>query len=165
MAFGSATLNRTMMPMAAAALCYLEGLRPEARRPGVRLLRLGPRRARGHRRGPAAVGVGTSWSEPLRARYRPTPEVLAECQAVGRQLGQLGQPVAVRAGTEAVANLGTVSIGRQCSGQIPDCPPRPETPSLTATMYKWLCVPCLRFGLLLFSAALSNPRIGLAVVE
>ena len=27
-AFGSATLNRGMMPMAAAALCYLEGLRP-----------------------------------------------------------------------------------------------------------------------------------------
>ena len=27
-AFGSATLNRGMMPMAAATLCYLEGLRP-----------------------------------------------------------------------------------------------------------------------------------------
>ncbi len=87
-AFGSATLNRLMMPMAAAALCYLEGLRPMNK---------------------AAVAFGSygwggggaeaidqtlrrmQWEivrEPLRARYRPTPEVLAECRQAGETLAE-----------------------------------------------------------------------------
>lgn len=87
-AFGSATLNRGMMPMAAAALCYLEGLRP---------------------RNKAAVAFGSygwgrggaetvdralrelEWDvlgEPIRARYRPTPEILDQCRAAGRQLAE-----------------------------------------------------------------------------
>jgi len=87
-AVGSATLNRGMMPMAAAALCYLEGLRP-MNKAAVAF-------------GSYGWGVGGAeavhqslkrleWDilrEPLRSRYRPTPEMLAECREVGRQLGQ-----------------------------------------------------------------------------
>ncbi|MEN6458066.1 MAG: FprA family A-type flavoprotein [Thermoguttaceae bacterium] len=93
-AFGSATLNRGMMPMAAAALTYLEGLRPQ---------------------GKAAVAFGSygwgvggaeavqeslrrlDWeivSEPLRARWRPTPEVLAECRRVGGLLADRAAAIA-----------------------------------------------------------------------
>jgi flavorubredoxin len=87
-AFGSATLNRGMMPMAAATLCYLEGLRP-MNKAAVAF-------------GSYGWGVGGAeavqqslerleWDivrEPLRSRYRPTPEVLAECREAGRQLGE-----------------------------------------------------------------------------
>ena len=92
-----------MMPMAAAALCYLEGLRPEAKA-AVAFGSYGWGRG-----GPEAVDAALrrlEWNvlgEPLRARYRPTPEVLAQCQAVGRQLGQWASQFAVRAGTEAVS--------------------------------------------------------------
>jgi flavorubredoxin len=87
-AFGSATLNRTMMPMAAAVLCYLEGLRP----PGKAAFAFGS--YGWGRGGPEAIDAALrrmEWEvlrEPLRARYRPTPEVLAECREAGRQLGQ-----------------------------------------------------------------------------
>ena len=85
-AFGSATLNRTMMPMAAAALCYLEGLRPRARRPSRSAPTVGG--AAGRRPSTRPCG-GLEWEivrEPLRAHYRPTPEVLAECREAGRLL-------------------------------------------------------------------------------
>ena len=55
--------------------------------PRVWLLRLGTR-------GPEAIDAALrqlEWEvlgEPLRARYRPTPEVLAECREAGRRLGQ-----------------------------------------------------------------------------
>ena len=50
-AFGSSTLNRGMMPMAAAALAYLKGLRPDGQgRLRLRLLRLGRGRSGGDRR-------------------------------------------------------------------------------------------------------------------
>jgi flavorubredoxin len=87
-AFGSATLNRTMMPMAAAALCYLEGLRPEGKA-AVAFGSYGWGRG-----GPESIDAALrrlEWEilrEPLRARYRPTPQVLAECREAGRRLGQ-----------------------------------------------------------------------------
>ncbi len=87
-AVGSATLNRTMMPMVAAALCYLEGLRPQ----GKAALAFGS--YGWGRGGPEAIDAALrqlEWEvlgEPLRARYRPTPEVLAECREAGRRLGQ-----------------------------------------------------------------------------
>jgi anaerobic nitric oxide reductase flavorubredoxin len=82
-AFGSATLNRGMMPMAAATLCYLEGLRP-LKKAAVAF-------------GSYGWGVGGAeavdealrrmdWEilhEPLRTRYRPTPEILDECRQIG----------------------------------------------------------------------------------
>jgi len=85
-AFGSSTLNRGMMPMAAAALCYLEGLRPE-NKVGMAFGSYGW--ARG---GPEAVERGLramEWEiihQPLAARYRPTKEVLDECRRAGRLL-------------------------------------------------------------------------------
>jgi flavorubredoxin len=93
-AFGSATLNRGMMPMAAAALCYLEGLRP-MKKASVAF-------------GSYGWGVGGAeavdealrrleWEtvhEPLRARYRPTPEILAECRRVGSLLADRAKSLA-----------------------------------------------------------------------
>jgi flavorubredoxin len=93
-AFGSATLNRGMMPMAAATLCYLEGLRP-MKKAAVAF-------------GSYGWGVGGAeavdealrrldWEilhEPLRSRYRPTPELLAECRQIGRLLADRAKSLA-----------------------------------------------------------------------
>jgi flavorubredoxin len=87
-AFGSATLNRGMMPTAAAALCYLEGLRPL----GKAALAFGS--YGWGRGGPEAIDESLGrlqWEivrEPLVARWRPTPEILAECRQAGRLLGE-----------------------------------------------------------------------------
>jgi flavorubredoxin len=86
-AFGSATLNRGMMPMAAATLSYLEGLRPLGK---VAFAFGSYGWGRG---GPEAIDQalrGLDWEilrEPIRAKYRPTDEILAECLAGGRLLG------------------------------------------------------------------------------
>ena len=87
-AFGSATLNRGMMPMAAATLSYLDGLRPLGKA-AVAFGSYGWGRG-----GPEAVDEALrrlQWEivrEPLRAHWRPTPEVLAECRQTGRLLAQ-----------------------------------------------------------------------------
>ncbi|MDY0165951.1 MAG: FprA family A-type flavoprotein [Thermoguttaceae bacterium] len=88
MALGSATLNRGVMPAAAAAMNYLEGLRPA----GKAALAFG---CYGWGKGaPEAIDAwldGMPWqklSEPLRCQYRPTPELLDECRAAGRLLAQ-----------------------------------------------------------------------------
>jgi flavorubredoxin len=87
-AVGSATLNRTMMPMVAAALCYLEGLRPQGKA-AVAFGSYGWGRG-----GPEAIDTALrrmEWEilcEPLRAHYRPTPDVLAACREAGRRLGE-----------------------------------------------------------------------------
>jgi len=86
-AFGSATLNNTIMPEAAAALTYLKGLKP---------------------RGKAGVAFGSyGWAttagkeltdyltamqmeivrEPVMCRFGPDEAVLAECRAAGEALG------------------------------------------------------------------------------
>ena len=88
-AFGSPTLNHNMMPAAAAALCYLEGLKPRGKccfafgsygwgKGGVENVELQLR------------NIG--WEilrEPIRAKYRPTPEILRPVppgrQAPGRK--------------------------------------------------------------------------------
>jgi flavorubredoxin len=76
------------MPMAAAALSYLEGLRPRNKAAwafGSYGWGLG---------GPEAVDAALrklDWDvlgEPLRSRYRPTPEMLDQCRQAGRQLAQ-----------------------------------------------------------------------------
>ena len=87
-AFGSATLNRGMMPMAAAVLTYFKGLRPTGKA-GFAF---------------GSYGWGTDaaeaineelgkmgWEiirEPLRAQYRPGPDVLAACLEAGRLLAE-----------------------------------------------------------------------------
>ena len=87
-AFGSSTLNRGMMPMAAATLCYLEGLRP-LNKAAVAFGSYGWGIG-----GPEAVDQALrrlEWEivrEPLRARYRPTPAMLGECRQVGQLLAE-----------------------------------------------------------------------------
>ncbi len=93
-AFGSATLNRGMMPMAAATLCYLEGLRPLGKAAlAFGSYGWGPG-------GPEAVDAALrrlDWEmlrEPLRARYRPTAEILGECRRAGELLADRARALA-----------------------------------------------------------------------
>ncbi len=94
LALGSATLNRTMMPAAAAVLNYLEGLRPA----GKAAMAFG---SYGWGRGaPEAIDRwldAMPWQKlraPLRCQYRPTPTVLEECRAAGRLLAQKARELA-----------------------------------------------------------------------
>jgi flavorubredoxin len=87
-ALGSSTLNREMMPALSAVLCYLKGLRPTGK---VAFAFGSYGWGRG---GPEAIGqwIGEmGWEvlrEPLKAQYRPTPEILDECRAAGRMLAE-----------------------------------------------------------------------------
>ena len=87
-AFGSATLNRGMMPMAGAVLTYLKGLRPVGKA-GFAFGSYGWGKG-----GPEAVGdclENMGWQvlrEPLKAQYRPMPKVLDECREAGKALAQ-----------------------------------------------------------------------------
>ena len=93
-AFGSSTLNRDMMPAAAAVLSYLGGLRP-AGKVGLAFGSYGWSPG-----GPKAVDAALramSWEilrEPLLAQYRPTPEVLEECAAAGKMLAEKAKQMA-----------------------------------------------------------------------
>jgi len=94
-AFGSATLNRGMMPMAAAVLSYLGGLRPVGKA-GLAFgsCGWGP----GGAEAVDAALRAMQWEivrEPLRAQYRPTPEVLSECAAAGKMLGEKAKQIVV----------------------------------------------------------------------
>lgn len=87
-AMGSPTLNRSPMPSAAAALNYLHGLRPVDKA----AVAFGSYGWGGG--GPDALDEGLramGWemlSGPIKAKYRPTPAVLDQCVAAGRQLAQ-----------------------------------------------------------------------------
>ncbi|MBN1912446.1 MAG: MBL fold metallo-hydrolase [Pirellulales bacterium] len=93
-AFGSATLNRCMMPAMGAALTYLDGLRPA----GKAGLAFG---SYGWGRG-AAIAIDrwlaqAEWdilSRPIRALYRPTPEVFDQCRQAGKLLAERAEKVA-----------------------------------------------------------------------
>lgn len=104
-AFGSSTLNQGMMPMAGAVLTYLKGLRPVGK---VALAFGSYGWSKG---GPEAVDEylhAMGWEvlrEPLKARYRPTPEVLDECRAAGRMLAEKAREIA--ADREAGGRLGS----------------------------------------------------------
>ena len=93
-AFGSSTLNRGMMPMAAATLSYLEGLRPQ-NKVAVAFGSYGWGRG-----GPEAIDQALrklEWEilrEPIRARYRPTPEILDQCREAGKLLADRSVPLA-----------------------------------------------------------------------
>ncbi len=93
-AFGSSTLHRGMMPMAAAVLSYLEGLRPQ-NKAAMAFGSYGWSRG-----GPEAVDKalrGLGWNvlrEPLVVRYRPTPEVLDECRQAGKSLAERAKSAA-----------------------------------------------------------------------
>ena len=87
-AFGSSTLNQCMMPMAAAALTYLKGLAPSGKT-GFAFGSHGWSRG-----GPEDVDDmlhAMKWEVtrgPLRAQYRPTPEILEECRQAGADLAR-----------------------------------------------------------------------------
>jgi len=93
-AIGSSTLNQGMMPMAAAVLTYLKGLRPVGKA-GFAFGSYGWSKG-----GPEAVDEymkAMKWEilrEPIKAQYRPTSEVLDECRAAGRLLAEKAREAA-----------------------------------------------------------------------
>ena len=87
-AFGSATLNQGMMPMAGAVFTYLKGLKPVGKA-GFAFGSYGW--GRGGAEAVQASMEELKWDilrEPIRAKYRPTSEVLDECRAAGRMLAE-----------------------------------------------------------------------------
>lgn len=93
-AFGSSTLNRQILPMAAAVLTYWQGLRP----PGKAGFAFGSYGwAKG---GPEAVNDYLEAMKfeilrpPLKAQYRPTAETLDECRRAGGMLAQKAKDMA-----------------------------------------------------------------------
>lgn len=93
-AFGSSTLNRGMMPMAGAVLTYLNGLRPVGKA-GFAFGSYGWGKG-----GPEAVDDSLKemeWEilrQPLKAQYRPSPEVLDECRQAGKMLAEKAKSMA-----------------------------------------------------------------------
>ena len=93
-AFGSATLNMSMMPMMAAALTYLKGLRPTGKA--------------GFAFGSFGWGKGGAEAideylktmnieilrEPLKCKWRPGSEALQECRAAGKALAEKASELA-----------------------------------------------------------------------
>jgi flavorubredoxin len=85
-AIGSSTLNQGLMPMAAAVLTYLKGLRPLGK-VGLAFGSYGWGKG-----GPEGVDEclrAMKWEVlrgPLKAQYRPTQQVLDECRQAGRLL-------------------------------------------------------------------------------
>ena len=93
-AFGSSTLNRGMMPMAAAVLTYLKGLRPVGK-VGFAFGSYGW--GSGGAEAVSEYLTAMQWEtprEPLRARYRPTQEVLAACRESGVMLAARAKEMA-----------------------------------------------------------------------
>lgn len=96
-AFGTPTLNREMMPAVAAALCYLKGLRP-AKKAALVFGSYGWGRG-----GPEELYDRVSelgfevLGEPLKAQYRPSEEVLAQCRQAGQLLAERAAQAAQRA--------------------------------------------------------------------
>ncbi|MGO8689210.1 MAG: FprA family A-type flavoprotein [Thermoguttaceae bacterium] len=100
-AFGSPTLNRGLMPAAAAALSYFAGLRPQGKAAvAFGSYGWGPG-------GPEAVQhalQSLGWEllrDPIRAQYRPTAAVLAECRHAGEQLAETAKGKAEGGGRKA----------------------------------------------------------------
>ncbi len=87
-AFGSSTLNQGMMPMMGAALTYLKGLKPMGKA-GFAFGSYGWGKG-----GPEDVDAQLRTMnfemlrEPLKAQWRPTPEVLEECRAAGAMMAE-----------------------------------------------------------------------------
>ena len=93
-AIGSATMNAGIMPQLGAVLTYLKGLKFREKS-AVAFGSAGW--------GPGGPETIAKWldevkyptvHEPVKARFRPTPEVLAECRAAGNALGQAAMKAA-----------------------------------------------------------------------
>lgn len=93
-AFGSPTLNKTMMPEMAAAMTYLQGLSPQSKA-GFAFGSYGWSKG-----GPKAVqGYMENMKmditrEALECQYRPHAAVLQECFDAGRQLAEMAKKAA-----------------------------------------------------------------------
>ncbi len=90
-AFGSATLNMGMMPMMAAILTYIKGLRPA----GKSAFAFG---SSGWGKGGAEAVHEFLQSmnmevvrEPIKCKWRPDADTLADCRAAGAALGELAK--------------------------------------------------------------------------
>ena len=99
-AFGSPTLNRDMMPMAAAVLTYARGLRFTGRAAfafGSYGWGIG---------GPEALDKGLKeckWeviNDPIKSKFKPTEDVLAKCRDAGRLLALRAVELSEAAGYE-----------------------------------------------------------------
>ena len=96
-AFGSSTLNAAMMPMMAATLTYLKGLRPMGKA-GFAFGSYG-----WGKHGPQAVHDAMQQMAvdilrpPLMVQYRPKADALAECRAAGKMLAEKAVELASRA--------------------------------------------------------------------
>jgi len=96
LAIGSPTLNNGIMPSMAGVLCYLQGLRP-TNKAGFAFGSYGWSK----RGGPNEVEATMKemkielLREPIRSQYVPTPELLEECRAAGRQLGKYAEQFAL----------------------------------------------------------------------
>jgi anaerobic nitric oxide reductase flavorubredoxin len=92
-AVGSPTLNRNPLPAVAAALSYLQGLRPLGKI-GLAFGSYGWGTG-----GPETVDEGLramGWemlAPPLKSRYRPTAEALGQCRAAGKRLAEQARRV------------------------------------------------------------------------
>ena len=99
-AFGSSTLNRDMLPPAAAVLSYLRGLRFTGRA-SFAFGSFGWSKG-----GPEALDEGLKamkWDvvrPPLRSKFRPDAACLAECRAAGRDLAERALELASASGYE-----------------------------------------------------------------
>ena len=135
-AFGSATLNRGMMPMAAAALCHLEGLRPL----GKAAFAFGSYSwGRGGAEAVEEALRRMEWEiirEPLRARYRPhardSRSMPSGRPAVGRPRRghrirpwgeSLRQPITWRSVRPATIGVGPAESRRSVRRPSPPVPP------------------------------------------
>ena len=86
LAFGSPTLNGQMMPVMAAVMGYLKGLRP-ANKPAFAFGSYGW--AKGGTKDLTEAMAAMKLDivrEPITAAYRPTPAVLEECRSAGQML-------------------------------------------------------------------------------
>lgn len=99
-AFGSSTLNQGMMPMAGAVLTYVKGLKP-LNKAGFAFGSYGWGKG-----GPEAVDEWLKemkWEimrEPLKAKYKPTAEVLEECHEAGKMLAEKALEMSRESGYE-----------------------------------------------------------------
>jgi len=99
-AFGSPTLNTTLMPTMAAALTYLKGLKP-ACKGGLAFGSYGW--SKGGARDIEEYLRAMKFEilcEPLQAQFSPDPAMLAECRAAGRMLAEKALAAANAAGRE-----------------------------------------------------------------
>lgn len=99
-AFGSSTLNRDMLPMAAAVLTYARGLRfPDRATFAFGSYGWGVG-------GPEALDKGLKeckWEvirDPLKSKFKPTDKVLDECREAGHQLAKRAVAISEAAGYE-----------------------------------------------------------------